>query len=1491
MTASKGALTKVGTLSGILFIAVWILLSPLGNALAAQAIISDILFFARGNGGIEIMSDGSGFLEPGLERVKTGILVQGDNLPEPTIEQSKGLILLRFAGCRVRGENLIIPVYKAPVLTIQARQAAEAAVVAVELSHENRWTPYPAEKGRAIEFTNISGPIAGREKGDLKSLRSAPLASNIKAPVDAASSVSATASAFLATQLNSAPARVESSADPITGSRPLQLSSGRISEDIAPLLKDLDIVDRADEKGYMEARLKMSKKSAFRLMHPDGKAIIVLPWARSAMEKQEIRVDRGGIKSINVHQGDRSLRVIFMLAEGQRVWTETSGRRIRLFVAPLGTAGSSPAIEPFTDDDSDMADSSRMNAVVQRQPQSIVSAKPASAAASAQPVQAQPLQTSAVKPVTALTVSDSATPDSAISVLPIVRKTGNQALSSMNSISVTGDADSGSIRISGLNLASPRTQFSGKKALLTFPGTSDAVSSGPMALKSETVSLVRHGSSPEGSFVEIIFKGNVFLSHQIQGSDSLVTYKVTPENIVEGIREKLEAHQSGNQKAAVLDKVETKTAPVIASAEKSDEGEQESVIDREALLQRLERLIELRKSRALKDNPEAASLMPAVKISGEKPLPPATISEPSASSADSAETMIASEETLSESDVQKSEPVNMKIEALLSQNPSGVDKVEKSQSDDPTMRVRRRGMIKVRSRGRLFIGIPLAGDFKFRKVKTPNQLIIRVDGQLWEGEWDFDRPGPPLKFVRVVKKENGFVMVFGFATKYDGSVQVDRVEKGLNVIFNEGSLNLESLVEDGVVKGPGETGMILNSSSGNSASDTAIADTGGKIPSVLKPGYLAVSDSSSEPGSASVDKSVFPTSGKSHSGNSGNRVASSITSSESVSGRTAPEPAAPAPAITAVSAQPSEDAEDVGTAVGTAAAAASATEDKADTGDRPDPIRPRSGDTGRVEPLDPSIARMTDLKTFAMVNGRRVIGLFDRPVKARMIKASSQVIVAVENAAYTGSEPVKMVFEDPVKVIRCNTGSGVLRIITVLTGKAQATMKVEAGRVIIDFIKPGQDGMDRVEKLSMLGRRKSMRESGSDSQTDGDEVEMGTNTSSEGGKAASEVDKVESRRLVVDEPARDMSQDALLDSAQDRLRAEAVQGGAVVTGQELLNGSAGQVVEHVFGAGGPPFEYADSTTIGRALEDAERLKKAHDLFIEGLALAERGDWIGACESYAGSLGLVPHDVNVIRAMNIATPKKEAQEFYLEANGLGSSDEWHKAAWAYSQAMKKDPTNPKYSYAYENARKLSEVMRIFDEGVIFYNGGHFGKAIEAFRTVTRDRPDWARGHLQLGMAYDAKKWIKAAVMAYQRGIRIEPNNGEILHALDLARKKLTVQTLYENGKRFEEKGDLDRAVEEFRKALALEREYRDLAGDKFDTYLSEARKLFGEGRLSDGLDFSDKAIRARPEDVEGHYWKGKCLMGLGRVAEAVVEFKKVIELDPKNNKTIADLMGE
>jgi tetratricopeptide (TPR) repeat protein len=97
---------------------------------------------------------------------------------------------------------------------------------------------------------------------------------------------------------------------------------------------------------------------------------------------------------------------------------------------------------------------------------------------------------------------------------------------------------------------------------------------------------------------------------------------------------------------------------------------------------------------------------------------------------------------------------------------------------------------------------------------------------------------------------------------------------------------------------------------------------------------------------------------------------------------------------------------------------------------------------------------------------------------------------------------------------------------------------------------------------------------------------------------------------------------------------------------------------------------------------------------------------------------------------------------------------------------------------------------------------------------------------------------------------------------------------ERGLLFEESGDVEKAIDQFKGALAK-------APDDPDLQLRVGSAYVAIGRPEDALPMLKKALEQRPSSAEAHHYIGRALMleGGSMLADALRNLKRAVELDP------------
>lgn len=235
------------------------------------------------------------------------------------------------------------------------------------------------------------------------------------------------------------------------------------------------------------------------------------------------------------------------------------------------------------------------------------------------------------------------------------------------------------------------------------------------------------------------------------------------------------------------------------------------------------------------------------------------------------------------------------------------------------------------------------------------------------------------------------------------------------------------------------------------------------------------------------------------------------------------------------------------------------------------------------------------------------------------------------------------------------------------------------------------------------------------------------------------------------------------------------------------------------------------------------------------------------------------------------------------------------------------------------------------GVIFQNKGLYNKAIRRYKKALDFLPNYFRPHINMGNLYKAEKMYDKVVSEYKKAIAIKPDNSsahlylaKVYHynmkmydeavveyekVVSLTNKKNAsysahfglgyiyydkgiydraieeyntalciypndCSTLYNIGLAYKNKGDKDNAVSAFGKYLELavnDPKQKDLIS-KVQNFLKELEKLKDE----------EVTMIEKPVEIEEevYYKDGLSLMEGGKWTEAIKEFDKVLNLNPK-----------
>ena len=154
-------------------------------------------------------------------------------------------------------------------------------------------------------------------------------------------------------------------------------------------------------------------------------------------------------------------------------------------------------------------------------------------------------------------------------------------------------------------------------------------------------------------------------------------------------------------------------------------------------------------------------------------------------------------------------------------------------------------------------------------------------------------------------------------------------------------------------------------------------------------------------------------------------------------------------------------------------------------------------------------------------------------------------------------------------------------------------------------------------------------------------------------------------------------------------------------------------------------------------------------------------------------------------------------------------------------------------------------------------GQNQRAVAILEELSKQKPDSAKVHFYLAMAYVTSELFEAAAGQYREGLRLEPKNGAGLMGYAKALLKLKKSS----------------------QATPYLQEYVRLKPDDAEGHYYLGRALRDTGRLKEAIEELSQAARLSPEDYFVRYHLGMALWEAGRPQEALPHFTAAERLNP------------
>jgi tetratricopeptide (TPR) repeat protein len=166
-------------------------------------------------------------------------------------------------------------------------------------------------------------------------------------------------------------------------------------------------------------------------------------------------------------------------------------------------------------------------------------------------------------------------------------------------------------------------------------------------------------------------------------------------------------------------------------------------------------------------------------------------------------------------------------------------------------------------------------------------------------------------------------------------------------------------------------------------------------------------------------------------------------------------------------------------------------------------------------------------------------------------------------------------------------------------------------------------------------------------------------------------------------------------------------------------------------------------------------------------------------------------------------------------------------------------------------------------------GMYADADTLWQTTLRLNPQCSLAYLNLGVDLDEKGRVDEAVGNYRKALQFTPDLEEAHNDLGYA---------------FLQEGRADEATAQFREALQIWPAFAE-------AHYNLGNALFQKGRVDEAITEYQNALQIKPLYMEAHYNMGIALGQKGRVDEAIDHLQKALQIAP-TNRTIQDsLAGE
>ena len=196
-----------------------------------------------------------------------------------------------------------------------------------------------------------------------------------------------------------------------------------------------------------------------------------------------------------------------------------------------------------------------------------------------------------------------------------------------------------------------------------------------------------------------------------------------------------------------------------------------------------------------------------------------------------------------------------------------------------------------------------------------------------------------------------------------------------------------------------------------------------------------------------------------------------------------------------------------------------------------------------------------------------------------------------------------------------------------------------------------------------------------------------------------------------------------------------------------------------------------------------------------------------------------------------------------------------------------------------AAKTAELRKAFDDGVALSRAGKYDESIEAFNKALTVNPKCQDCLYNIGYAYVQKKDLDKAEENYKKAIDLKPDYAEAYNGL---------ANVYNTQRKFDQAAAASAKANELTAAQP-----GALAGGNADSLYNQGVILWNAGKIPEAKKQFEAAIAANANHAESHYQLGMALVNEGNLAGAATEFNAYLKLSPDgpNSATAKALVAQ